>query len=391
MTNEHLITLSKVDKLMCWAEDTRILLVDDNHINQLVAQRILNYLGLQADIGNNGKEAIASLMLTHNTLPYTLVLMDCQMPEMDGYEATQAIRAGEAGDHYRAIPIVAMTANAMQGDRDKCLAAGMDDYLSKPVNPDELLSKLKQYLKFSVGVGPKAVSVQTINDTLSVGALDQQRNTNDIKGSNDLTWGKEGALVRIGGNEALLKTLTGIFARDGLKQLAELKAAISEGNYQKVTHIAHSIKGVAANLGGLKLQSVSSIMELAAKNKDDAVIKAQTQEFEDQMKALINAFVKYLNNDDAGMQNKDSAMQCEAKVAVDEFIEILSVLYKSLAANDYIDPTELTALSHADVSKEVQALVNELVEKIKQFENSTAMTMVKDIELLSGFDILPSD
>jgi CheY-like chemotaxis protein len=91
-------------------------------------------------------EAINSLKETSNNVPYTVVIMDCQMPEMDGYEATRRIRAGEAGVEYKSIPIIAVTANAMQGDKEKCLNAGMDDYLSKPIEPISLLEKLTLWI-----------------------------------------------------------------------------------------------------------------------------------------------------------------------------------------------------------------------------------------------------
>lgn len=115
-----------------------ILLVEDNVVNQLVAQHLLEAEGLTIDIAENGKRAIEALVNSDHQKPYTVVLMDCQMPEMDGYEATRLIRAGEAGPQYKAVPIVALTANAMQGDRQKCADAGMTGYLSKPLNLDDL-------------------------------------------------------------------------------------------------------------------------------------------------------------------------------------------------------------------------------------------------------------
>jgi CheY-like chemotaxis protein len=125
----------------------RILLVDDNEVNQVVGLGILEEVGLTADTACDGQEAIACLKVAaEEGAPYDLVLMDCQMPVMDGFTATENIRAGAAGPSVVEVPIIAMTANAMQGDREKCLAAGMTDYLAKPVEPDELVGALNKLL-----------------------------------------------------------------------------------------------------------------------------------------------------------------------------------------------------------------------------------------------------
>ena len=128
-----------------WPEDIRILLVDDNKVNQLVANGILEEIELEADVANNGLEAIEAIK-NMDERPYSIILMDCQMPEMDGYEATRVIKSGELGEVTSAIPIVAMTANAMDGDKEKCFASGMDDYLSKPIDPDKLEAMLRKYI-----------------------------------------------------------------------------------------------------------------------------------------------------------------------------------------------------------------------------------------------------
>jgi len=124
----------------------KLLLVEDNLINQEVALCILETIGLTADVANNGQEALDILKQTAPENSYDLILMDCQMPEMDGYLATQNIRKGHVGKHYQQIPIVAMTANAMKGDSEKCLAAGMDHYLTKPIEADEFQKLVKQCL-----------------------------------------------------------------------------------------------------------------------------------------------------------------------------------------------------------------------------------------------------
>ncbi|BFT29857.1 hybrid sensor histidine kinase/response regulator [Alteromonas sp. D210916BOD_24] len=129
-----------------WPENTRILLVEDNAINQVVATSILDTIGLGAEVAENGVQALDILRSHSEDNVFTLIIMDCQMPEMDGYEATKQIRNGAAGSAYRDIPIVAMTANAMQGDREKCLNAGMNDFLTKPIDQNKVIEVLSHWL-----------------------------------------------------------------------------------------------------------------------------------------------------------------------------------------------------------------------------------------------------
>jgi CheY-like chemotaxis protein len=116
-----------------------VLVAEDNPVNQKLAVGILQKLGYRADIAENGRRAVAA----HEALPYDVILMDCHMPELDGYEATRALRQLPGGQQVR---IIAMTANAMEGDREKCLAAGMDDYLAKPIRIEELKRVLEFHL-----------------------------------------------------------------------------------------------------------------------------------------------------------------------------------------------------------------------------------------------------
>ena len=129
-----------------WPLNAKVFVIDDNKVNLLVAHGILEEMGLEADMANNAQEAFDILLNTQNN-PYSVVLMDCQMPVMDGYEATRSIRNGLAGDSYVSVPIVAMTANAMEGDKEKCFESGMNDYISKPIDVNLLESILREYIK----------------------------------------------------------------------------------------------------------------------------------------------------------------------------------------------------------------------------------------------------
>jgi CheY-like chemotaxis protein len=126
-------------------ENVSILVAEDNHINQLMTRKILNMAGYSCDIVENGQEALRSLSKSK----YDVVLMDCQMPEMDGFVATSTYRELELHEGLapgKRLPIIALTANAMVGDRERCLAAGMTDYLSKPVNPPKLIEMIERYI-----------------------------------------------------------------------------------------------------------------------------------------------------------------------------------------------------------------------------------------------------
>jgi len=121
------------------APTARVLLAEDNIVNRKLACRLLEKLGCRVDVAANGREALAMWQ----AVPYDLVFMDCQMPEMDGYEATRVIRREESGRH---TPVIALTANSMPGDREECLRAGMDAHLSKPIRPEELAAALARWL-----------------------------------------------------------------------------------------------------------------------------------------------------------------------------------------------------------------------------------------------------
>ena len=124
----------------------RILLAEDNPVNQKVAQTMLRKMGLRADVVANGQEAINALQI----IPYDLVLMDCQMPEMDGFEATRSIRQEGSKALNPPIPIIALTASTMRGDRDKCIQAGMSDFIAKPVQQKELAEMLARWLAIAI-------------------------------------------------------------------------------------------------------------------------------------------------------------------------------------------------------------------------------------------------
>ncbi|MCB2081264.1 MAG: response regulator [Rickettsiales bacterium] len=213
------------------AGSARVLLVEDHPINQVFANKLLSKLGFaHIDVAANGQEALHRM--SHNA--YDIVLMDCQMPEMDGYEATRAIREIEK-EASRRTPIIAMTANAMVGDREKCLKTGMDDYLSKPISPNALKTALEKWLTCDATncqpLMPKAVSNAEENSV-----VDMQR-----------------LAIFTDHNPEVEKEIFDLFLSQGEHILASMQVALQEGEEEGWRKAAHKLKGAAANLGAVVL------------------------------------------------------------------------------------------------------------------------------------------
>ncbi len=219
----------------------RILVVDDNAVNQRVASVMLQRYGCMVDVAANGIEACSMV----NMLPYDLVLMDCQMPEMDGYEASRAIRQREADQGAsRRLPIIALTANAMEGNAEKCLAAGMDDYLSKPIRPEALYEKLAQRL-------PRAVS--DTPTTLPANAPTAQ--TQGFQGMHDI----------LGPD---YEQLAQMYLSDAKDRVQQLNQALALGDHDTARRVAHHLKGSSLSIGATELAALLGKIETAGAAAD---------------------------------------------------------------------------------------------------------------------------
>ncbi len=225
----------------------RVLLADDSITNQAVGVAILNKLGYSVDTVINGSEAINALKIKK----YHIVLMDCQMPEMDGYEATRRIRKNEDGVKNPDIPVIALTANALKGDREKCLAAGMNDYLSKPIDPMVLREKLDNWLSDESG-------------TVDIAEGDNQ----DIPEVQDNIFEREILLERLMGDTQLVEIVIAGFLKDIPVQLNEISRNIDEGKPEAAGILAHKVKGAAGNIASPSIQGISHEMEKAGEAGD---------------------------------------------------------------------------------------------------------------------------
>ncbi|MDO0845368.1 ATP-binding protein [Xanthomonas campestris pv. campestris] len=234
------------------ARDVRILLVEDNPVNLLVAQKLLGVLGFEADTATDGEAALSSMESTR----YDMVFMDCQMPVLDGYAATRRWRAMETESGGRPIPIVAMTANAMAGDRERCLAAGMDDYLSKPVAREQLNACLQRWLpRQALLPGPSTGAPSA--DAESAASAAQARALPILES------GVIDELYEVAGADTI--RILQLFLEDAPGIIEGLEAAASNRDSMQLRDLAHTLKSSSANVGAQALANAARRIELAAR------------------------------------------------------------------------------------------------------------------------------
>ncbi|MDI6796657.1 MAG: PAS domain S-box protein, partial [Desulfatibacillaceae bacterium] len=249
----------------------RILLAEDNLTNQQVALGILKKLGFGADAVTDGQEVLEAL----KSAPYDLILMDCQMPVMDGYETSRRIR--NSGMNFKDIPIIAMTAHAMAGDREKCLEAGMNDYISKPVSPQLLFEAIE---KWSRG---KEKNPQKEADGPPADMANPGKSWPQV-------WNKKAMMDILVNDRVLAKSIVEVFLADIPLQIKALGESLKTGSASGAELRAHTIKGAASSVGASALEALALKMERAAKAGDmDTTLKLMadlTGAFEELKKAM---------------------------------------------------------------------------------------------------------
>ncbi|HSH23301.1 MAG TPA: response regulator [Acidimicrobiales bacterium] len=220
----------------------RVLVVEDNTTNQMVALGILDELGYSADVASNGVEALEAFAQRE----YTAVLMDCQMPEMDGYEATAEIRRREGNNRH--TPVIAMTAGAVEGDRERCLAAGMDDYIAKPFTPERLDSALAHWVGEVVAMpeGAARDAAAEVGGVLDTERLEVLRRMGPADGS-------------------LLGKVVHAFATDAPAQLSALRRALADRDATAIHRAAHRLRGAAGNVGATAVVELCAELEASGR------------------------------------------------------------------------------------------------------------------------------
>ncbi|MCA9449697.1 MAG: response regulator, partial [Candidatus Omnitrophica bacterium] len=268
-------TVSGEEKEVREQFDARILVVEDNQSNQFVAKAVLGLFGCRIDLASNGMEGIEKYFENE----YDLVFMDCFMPVVDGFEATRRIRDKEPIGSRK--PIVAMTAHAVEGARDQCLEAGMDDYLTKPLRLPNVREVLLRFLSHRIQSQVEAPS-----------------QAKDDRGEGGV-WRKEMLMENIGGDESLLSEIVVAFLEDMPPIVDELSVFLREGEFEQVERKSHQIGGSAANLGGEEVSRLAYSLEKEARERRGETCQQLLDELTDAFQKLEDEMRRTTRNETA--------------------------------------------------------------------------------------------
>jgi signal transduction histidine kinase/DNA-binding response OmpR family regulator len=327
----------------------RILLVEDNEINQQVAMELLTTIGLNVKIANNGQEGVAFALAE----PFDLILMDIQMPVMDGLTATKLIRQEET---LKNIPIVAMTAHAMHGDKEKSLAAGMNDHLTKPIALEKLVSMLNHWLNAKVEIPP----LKDLTDDSFVFSLPPF----DLKQ----------ALVFSNHNFALLHSLLLNFGKRYANATAQFQMYINEQKFNEAAQLAHSIKGVAGTLAANDLKNAASFLEIEFRLGEFEKIDSLLDDFNTKLNIAITA----VNSLPPSLNQK----QDEVSLTTEEIERLFERLQKALKTNNFKASEIFTLLKSYLMGQNLQQEVEELTYLLEQLDFQKALLVLERVSFL---------
>jgi PAS domain S-box-containing protein len=258
-------------------QGARILLVEDNEINQQVAKEMLEKAGFVINIAEDGQQGVEAV----EKASYDLVLMDIQMPVMDGYEATRAIRKKT---RFKDLPILAMSASAMTQDREESLSAGMNDHVAKPIELQQLFSALLKWIK----PGEREVNQGVRQKAL--GNRDEVDLPDELPGINIKT-----GLSRVGGNKKLYRDLLIKFHRDNQDITEQIQKALEKGDHELAQRLAHTVKGVAGNIGVGDVQMAAEVVEMKIKNEEIKGLKDPMQILKEKLDVPLNGLKDIVN------------------------------------------------------------------------------------------------
>ena len=292
-------------------EGVRVLLVEDNEMNRQISVELLKSAGVMVEVACDGREAVDKLMQTKAELPYDMVLMDIQMPNMDGYEATRLIRMNE---HLASLPIIAMTAHALDEEKQRCLAAGMNDHISKPIDSDVMFAKMNQWLNRRgsqrMGGGFQArPSDADETEVPEIPGIDVQA-----------------GLQRVAHNKELYLKLLHKFQIEYENTASKIDEALNQGDRPLAERLAHTATGVSGNIGAVSVQMVAAELESAIRTNDPSEhVRAILKRYADTTEEVIAHLKKALGDmEDSAPASIEGALDVEAlKPVLDKLVALL--------------------------------------------------------------------
>jgi len=341
-------------------QGARVLLVEDNEINQQVAMEILQGAGFNVTIANNGQEGVDAA----KTDPYDVILMDIQMPVMDGLTAAREIRKDEK---FKNLPIIAMTAHAMAGDKNKSLQAGMNGHVTKPIDPDQLFSTLQKWIKPSekrVQVEQTEVPVEQTGSDKSIPA---EVELPEALSGFDLADG----LKRLQGNKKLYRKLLLSFATDYKGVANEIRQALDADDFDQAHSLVHNLKGLAGNLAATALQTAAVNLEKLVKGVEKKTPSAK--ELNLKFAALENALNQAL---ESAQSLGVSAEESTAKLSAEDLANISTEL------SDDVTKRMRDAAEMGDVTT-----LNAIAEEIKDQSDSCMLLSKQIVQMADDFDL----
>jgi len=351
----------------------KILLVEDNKINQQIAQELLKIVGIDVEVANDGNEAINWV----KNQRFDLILMDIRMPNLDGLTATRQLRSmAKKGDvtteYFATVPIIAMTANAMSGDKEECLAAGMNDYIAKPIEPEKLYAALLRWIAPKVNNSSKENALQLENKP--------QHILPNLSGINP-----EIGIKRLGNNQEIYLKILQQFRDNHQNSATEIKTALESQEIETATRIAHSIKSISGSIGALALSQTAANLEKILRTGVLEQVNLELAKFETNLKEVMEAIASLfslhsevrdefppLGKGGIGGIKTEFDQQLIGKL-ITEMVELLETDW-----NEAI--THLNTLKEEFKNTQFEAEIKQLEKKLNNFDIDASLKILQSLK-----------
>jgi CheY-like chemotaxis protein/HPt (histidine-containing phosphotransfer) domain-containing protein len=361
---------SREAEVLKYIRGARVLLVEDNEINQQVAHEILVGAGVNVSLVNHGQEAVEAIKENE----YDAVLMDVQMPVMDGYEATRIIRSDP---RFRKLPIIAMTAHAMTGDREKSLEAGMNDHVTKPIDPDELVTTLLKWVQSAERRYEPAPTEEPAAD--SDVDVDLPENLPGI----DMASG----LARVGGNQKLFLKLLGKFSLKHSQAVDEISQALADGDTSLGERLAHTVKGVSGNIGAKDVNIAAHGLEMAIKNGKMDDVEGLLGQLTLTLEQVLASIASLYQDTDISVLAEKKQQEEETVLNISEIKSILIELAELLKENDMEAADRTEALRKHLGNTKLASKVTLFEKRIGQYDFDKALECLTEMAQLLAISL----